>query len=346
MTPSPIALRLREELRRRLQRYISPGTRVALVDFPNHRNVGDSAIWAGERQILADLGVDRAYVAETGDGSVAAIRRALRPSDAVLLHGGGNFGDLWPYWQLERERLVTSLDDRRIVQMPQTLFFADDRNRQRAAGALAQHPGLVVLCRDGPSVRVACDLGLTAELCPDAAFALAGHLPRRGPFDTPQLWLARTDKEWRGENLGSARLGPGQVRVDWDDLPPSRLERTLARTAREVVARLTRRRLVPRVAVPAIRATLDGLAGERVRQGTRLLSRGRVVVTDRLHAHILCLLLDIPHVLVDPGFGKLAGFAETWDTTGSRAVLSPSITAAGRAAEELLAGEAARERSS
>jgi exopolysaccharide biosynthesis protein PssK len=43
------------------------------------------------------------------------------------------------------------------------------------------------------------------------------------------------------------------------------------------------------------------------------------VITDRLHAHILCLLMDIPHVVVDNSYGKVRSFVETW-TAGAPGV--------------------------
>jgi pyruvyl transferase EpsO len=36
------------------------------------------------------------------------------------------------------------------------------------------------------------------------------------------------------------------------------------------------------------------------------------VVTDRLHAHILCLLLGIPHAVLDNSYGKLTRFLDAW----------------------------------
>jgi pyruvyl transferase EpsO len=42
------------------------------------------------------------------------------------------------------------------------------------------------------------------------------------------------------------------------------------------------------------------------------LSAGRVVVTDRLHGHILSLLLGIPHVVLDNSYGKLHQFVAAW----------------------------------
>jgi exopolysaccharide biosynthesis predicted pyruvyltransferase EpsI len=43
-----------------------------------------------------------------------------------------------------------------------------------------------------------------------------------------------------------------------------------------------------------------------------LLSSGRVVITDRLHAHLLCLLAGIPHAVLDNSYGKLGGFLDRW----------------------------------
>jgi pyruvyl transferase EpsO len=36
------------------------------------------------------------------------------------------------------------------------------------------------------------------------------------------------------------------------------------------------------------------------------------VVTDRLHAHLLALLLGIPHVVLDNSYGKLHHFIAAW----------------------------------
>ena len=67
------------------------------------------------------------------------------------------------------------------------------------------------------------------------------------------------------------------------------------------------------------RARYEAAARARVLRGCRLLSSGRVVITDRLHAHILSLLLGIPHAVLDNTYGKLGRFLDVW--TGRRAVV-------------------------
>jgi exopolysaccharide biosynthesis predicted pyruvyltransferase EpsI len=63
----------------------------------------------------------------------------------------------------------------------------------------------------------------------------------------------------------------------------------------------------------------DVLAAQRVRLACRIASRGKVVVTDRLHGHILRLLRGIPHLLLDNSYGKLRRFHGTWARLSSLA---------------------------
>ena len=58
-------------------------------------------------------------------------------------------------------------------------------------------------------------------------------------------------------------------------------------------------------------------------RGVRLLSRGHRIATDRLHAHILSLMLGIPHYAADNLTGKVHAFIDCW--TGS----SPLVTKVG-----------------
>ena len=50
----------------------------------------------------------------------------------------------------------------------------------------------------------------------------------------------------------------------------------------------------------------------RVRRGVAAISQGRRVLTDRLHVHILCVLLGIPHWLFNSLDGKVFALHEAW----------------------------------
>ena len=51
------------------------------------------------------------------------------------------------------------------------------------------------------------------------------------------------------------------------------------------------------------------------------------MVTDRLHGHILSLLLDLPNALVDNSYGKVRNFVDLWTKHHPDVALFNSIDA-------------------
>lgn len=49
------------------------------------------------------------------------------------------------------------------------------------------------------------------------------------------------------------------------------------------------------------------------------------MITNRLHGHILLLLLGIPHILLDNSYGKISGYHSTWTSGCSLARRAGSI---------------------
>jgi exopolysaccharide biosynthesis predicted pyruvyltransferase EpsI len=167
------------------------------------------------------------------------------------------------------------------------------------------HPDLTLLLRDEPSLRIARnEFRARSLLCPDAAFAL-WPLRRAGEPDLDVVWLHRTDHE--SAAAAPERAPAGRTTADWVAEPKGR-----AGLVRRPLRRLNRRRGGPVQEAVVIGALNDLLARQRVEFGRRLLSRARVVVSDRLHAHVFSLLLGIPHVVLNDRYDKLRSFYETW----------------------------------
>lgn len=303
---------LNETIDRTLGALIPERTPVALVGFPNHSNVGDSAIWLGERAWLARRSADVRYACDdVSSYSARDLDRRLGDGGTVLLHGGGNFGDVWPEHQRFRERVVLDHRHRPIVQLPQSLQFGSGEAMRASADVLSQAAELVVLCRDRPSRDVAAQLGLEGRLCPDLAFALGALTPADGPV-RDLVWLGRTDSERSRPGADDPDIemadwlderGVGRGVLTYERLRSASLHYGRLRVTRPRLAALDRR-LLP--------LAYDALARRRLDYGLRMLSAGRVVVTDRLHGHILSLLLGKRHVLFDSGYGKLSRFHDVW----------------------------------
>ena len=141
--PSRAANAVLAELDDRIDRTIAPlldGAPVALVDFPDHANVGDLAIWMGERAFFDRHRATIAYCSSLKTHAAEDLKTRL-PGGTVFLHGGGNFGTIWKAHQDLRIDTLARLRDHAIVQLPQSLFFDDDfghhRNRASDRGAWA-----------------------------------------------------------------------------------------------------------------------------------------------------------------------------------------------------------------
>lgn len=281
--------------------------RFALLDFPDHANVGDSAIWVGELQLFRMLtGKDPAYVSAFHNLDASALRAAV-PDGTIFLHGGGNFGDIWNHHQDFREAVLTRFRDRRIVQMPQSIHYDDPQRIARTARAIADHPDFTLLVRDEPSLELARrHFECPVYLCPDSALAIGATRPGTPTLDV--IAMLRTDKE--GAAGGTMSL-PGLRVEDWLSEDAGAVRRAKAAAMLRAWATLT-----PSTA--RVRA-YEAAAWHRVARGFRQLSQGRAIVTDRLHVHILAMLLGRPHAVLDNFYGKIGRFMDAF-TGGSSLV--------------------------
>ncbi|WP_174888114.1 polysaccharide pyruvyl transferase family protein, partial [Novosphingobium pentaromativorans] len=171
LSAQPLIRALGEELGNVFSQTIPTGP-LALVDFPDHSNVGDSAIWLGEMAWLRAQGRTPAYTAALNNVSVDDLRQAC-PAGPILIHGGGNFGTSWMKHEELRLHLLESFPGRPIVQLPQSIHYNDEAAAAKMARAIAAHGAFTLLTRDIASFEFArrqfdCDV----HLAPDSALMM------------------------------------------------------------------------------------------------------------------------------------------------------------------------------
>lgn len=323
-----------------LDRLIGEHSTVALLDYPNYANVGDSLIWLGEIAYLRQRNVSPSYVCEVNNYSECQLQKVIdRYGATVLLQGGGNFGTLWPHLQHFREAVMTRFRHARIIQLPQSLHFADDEKLAQTAEIIRTHGNFTLLVRDQPSFEFArAHFECEVYLCPDMACFIGPMAPSHAPTHDRFL-LARVDKEMRDNWRDGVVSGSADMSLDVDDwLQSGLIENMIQRIERH--SKLLRLHLDPDNR--GLLTLWNILALARMKRGIELMSRGRVVITDRLHAHILCTLLNKPHVMIDNSYGKLGNFYRAWTTNFPLVRLVDSPAAAIVAAadlEKLTAGQ-------
>jgi exopolysaccharide biosynthesis protein PssK len=327
---------LRHRTEEVLERVVPPGCAVALVDFPNHANAGDAAIWLGEIAWIKGSGRRLAYVCDRYSYSPAHLEDAIGDG-VILLHGGGNFGDLYIEHQRLREAVIGRFPDHKIVQLPQTIHFSGEGHIRRAQAVLARHPDVTLLARDARSLEFSeSHFDAAALLCPDMALQL-------GPWEGPRasspgiVWLARADRESVLDpvELGDADVGP----IDWmrrlPEEPYGRRYALLRVTTRKLGSRVSREPQIHPGMSSMLGWAYDRIAKQRLAAARKLLGRREILVTDRLHGHILSLLQGTPTVLLDNGNGKVRSFYETWTSPSELTSWSDSAADALRMARAM-----------
>lgn len=335
--------RVLEELRRQtrdaLQAAIGarPGEKVALLDYPRHDNAGDSIIWRGTMAYLGDLQYDVAHVSDLGRFDPKDLERQV-PQGPLLLQGGGNLGDLWPGFQMFRESIVADYPNRKIVVLAQTLMFKDPQNAERARRVFDAHPDLTLLLRDQPSMERAAALfrNTKTAYCPDLALGV-GPQERRVQPDVDLMGLVRRDAESTGDLQALAEQRAGLV-TDWALSGSDWLRWSLVKAPGIAYKRVPSQ--ARRLLQPSMRWSYDAMADFNLRRALDVLSRGHVVITDRLHAHVMCVLLGIPHVVLDNNYGKVSSIYADYTGRFSTARLVRSPEEATRALDELLQARA------
>lgn len=273
----------------------------AIVDFPDIRNCGDSAIWLGEMAYLERRhGLRPAYVSRIRDFSPRRLQRAV-PDGPIFIHGGGNFGDVWLGHQDFRERVLERFAGRRVIQFPQSIHYGSTERLEQTRRVIARHGDFVLLVRDEESRAFAEEhFDCTVRLCPDMAFCI-GPLQPDAP-QVPVLAMLREDKEKSG---GGAPALPADIPVeDWITESAPAVRRAKVRGAAAAISEGT--------PAEARLRMLDEAAHHRFNRGIRQISRGEALVTDRLHVHICSLLIGRPHAVLDNSYGKIRRFMDAF----------------------------------
>ncbi len=272
---------------------------LAIVDFPDIRNVGDSAIWLGEIAYLKRRrGTAPAYVSTLGNFKAAELERCV-PEGPVFIHGGGNFGDIWVAHQNFREQVIQRFRNRLVVQFPQSIHYKDMARADATARVIAQHRNFVLLVRDEESRFFAeKHFDCVVKLCPDMAFCIGALQP---PAPTlAVLAMLREDREKVGTQAATADLDlPVEDWISEPRLPIARAKLMGTLSGLPDPARMRRRRF-------------DAAAEQRFLRGIRQIGRARALVTDRLHVHIVSLLLGRPHAVLDNSYGKINRFMQAF----------------------------------
>jgi pyruvyl transferase EpsO len=282
-----------------ISKVIPPQSSIAYLDFPVHENIGDLLIMKGTEQFFSDyqIIVRKRYC-------IANFRFNHKiPLDWIIVcHGGGNFGDLYPYFQSFRERIAAAFPKHRIVILPQTLHFKSEAKEAESLQILSKHADLHLFVRDHPSYHVAKKYLENVVLAPDMAHQLY-PLKKISVESNKIIGLFRTDDEWADEGLGPEQC---DKMTDWLQLLSFWDIMTIRLLVKGFQANRLLRNILP------IQQIWYRVADRLIAKAIHLYNDFGKVVTSRLHGHILACLLDKPNLLMDNSYGKNSSYFKAW----------------------------------
>jgi exopolysaccharide biosynthesis predicted pyruvyltransferase EpsI len=281
-----------------LDRYIPAHRPVALLQFPYDFNAGNHMMWVAAADYLKRRNARIAYAAHGHNFDLEAMKRAIGDG-VVLFLGGVTLSRLWPRHAEVKRIVAAACPDNRLVSLPSTMLFVDDEDRRAAGTIFGDHRDAVLMARDPVSAAAA------REVFPNNVEVVTIHdsslrLPPQQRLSKPVhdiIWLARDDME------GVGASAPTDVEVfDWthDDSEGMRVL-----FPGRVFSRLrSRAPMLDSISNPQISACYERFARYVLASGNRRLDTGKVLVTDRMHPHILAALRSQPCVLLPDRFGK------------------------------------------
>jgi exopolysaccharide biosynthesis predicted pyruvyltransferase EpsI len=307
----------------------------ALLDYPDYLNLGDHLIWLGSIFYLTDVLKVKIKYATSKEDFCKTVLEQKASNAPILLNGGGNLGDIWPTYQNFREQIITEYRDRPIIILPQSIYFKQLNNLEKTAKVFNSHPNLTIFTRDNRSDEIARQYFDNCRVikAPDMALQMI-NMPAFGRNTNPKssiLYHCRDDRELNQEFANNKIEIPNLVIEDWvsykwvlgtrkkwlkrhvAQLYRAVWQRGLA-TPNEWIARQKWQRLHPEVSKfqDVYQPSIHQRSWSFIYSGIHQFQQHRVIITNRLHGHILCILLGIPHVFLANGYHKNESFYETW----------------------------------
>lgn len=123
-----------------------------LIGTPLHTNIGDRAIAYAEIVFLSNLDNERKII-EVPYG-VDTSNLDVRDNDVIILHGGGNLGDIWLSEEEYRRGVISKNLDRKIVLMPQTIFFKSKEELNKTIEIYSKCKDMTLIAREEISYKI------------------------------------------------------------------------------------------------------------------------------------------------------------------------------------------------
>jgi pyruvyl transferase EpsO len=284
------------------------------LDLPYYTNVGDILIWKGAEEFLRQKPYRCLYRASIE----TYVKQKISKSVIVLLHGGGNFGDLWRRHLEFTLRIIKEYPENRVIILPQTVYYKNSDLIASDAEIFSRHKNLTICARDHNSYELLNKHFSKNKiiLVPDMAFYISSDLLEKysQKESNKALFFKRKDREYLEYDY-EKWIDNGVVleEHEWPSIEKEymvmKILSILIFFNNLFVKNIPHFRFVLRfVDWYAYKIFMPILLAD----GIRFMSGYKYVYTTRLHGAILAVLLKKTVVFFDNSYGKNAVVYNAW----------------------------------
>lgn len=262
----------------------------------NYGNIGDIAITIAQQSMIKQVFSDRKIVEIPMDDAFdyeEEIKKILNDDDILTIIGGGNLGNAYLWFEERRRFIIKLFKNNKSISFPQSVSFDEDEIGQKeleiSVEDYAQNPNLIVFAREKKSYDIMkANFKNKVYLVPDIVLSLKDRISKE----------------------------TGNIRTNITLCLRSDMEKT---TSENIVDDL--RNLLNANAFENIVITDTHLGHDLVKISERRkifetslqeFKNSKVVITDRLHGMIFCIITNTPCIALDNSNHKILSTYYTW----------------------------------
>lgn len=258
---------------------------------PIHGNMGDQAIAYATNKFLADnfkdykiVEVYRKDLYKYGK----SIKKVMTPNDYIFTIGGGNMGNLWVKEEIDRRFIIDKFNKNKIISMPQTITFTKDEagklEFEKTIHAYNNNKNLTVIAREKKSFKIMKEAFNENKvlICPDIVLYLNEVFNKEEFKRINIMTCLRSDKE--------GLLGDGKIE----------LMKNLEKNYDNVIHYDT---------VIKKQVYKENREVELINMLNKF-KQAKLVITDRLHGMIFCVITNTPCIVTKSLDHKVTGTYE------------------------------------
>lgn len=270
------------------------GLRVFVFLAGFYQNLGDMAITYAQVEFLKEAYPDATVVCIPSTqtyNSIKTIKQFIRNSDLITITGGGNMDEEYPSLEKARLFVIKSFPNNRIISFPQSFNYSSSLKgfkwKEKSRKVYEKHRNLTVYAREKDSLerlKKAFPM-LRVELCPDIVLYLEKYSSKNSRKNV--LCCLRSDKEQSISSIDRKKIL---------DLVNNQFDQVYEADTTDVqIEKCTEEQYVN---------TLE--------EYWDLVKSCRVVLTDRLHCMIFCVITGTPCVAINNKNRKISSVYNTW----------------------------------